>query len=84
VIDGLVNEAVVRHLVRALAEEERLVVCGTAVDPDAGTVLRELRPGSTVRKIPQSILQEYRQAIRWVQPALFETAPKDHEEAVKA
>jgi glutamate-1-semialdehyde 2,1-aminomutase len=34
-------------------------------------VLRELRPGSTVRTIPQSILQEYRQAVRWVQQEPF-------------
>lgn len=65
VIDGLVSEDVVRLLVTALAEDERLVVCGTAVDPAARDVLRQLRPGSSVRKIPQSILQEYRQATRW-------------------
>ncbi len=72
VIDGLVNEDVVHLLVRALAEDERLVVCGTAVDPTARDALRELRPGSTVRKIPQSILQEYRQMTRWEQVRLFD------------
>jgi adenine-specific DNA-methyltransferase len=61
VVDGLVNGAVVRLLVDALAEGERLVVCGTAIDPEARTVLKELLPGSSVRKIPQSILREYRQ-----------------------
>lgn len=60
VIDGLVSEGAVRLLVPALAEDERLVVCGTAIDPDARTVLRELRPGSTMRKIPASILVSYR------------------------
>lgn len=65
VIDGLVNEAVVQMLVNALAEDERLLVCGTAVDPAARERLRTLRPGSTARKIPQSILQEYQQATRW-------------------
>ena len=40
VIDGLVNEDVVRLLVSALADEERVVVGGTAVDPMARTVLR--------------------------------------------
>ena len=64
VIDGLVNEDVVRLVARATAETERVVVCGTAVDPVARDVLRQLRPGSTVRKIPQSILREYRQATR--------------------
>ncbi len=64
VVDGLVNEDAVRLLVANLPDEERLVVCGTAVDPAARTVLRELRRGSSVRKIPASILQDYRQA-RW-------------------
>ena len=65
VVDGLVNEDAVRLLVANLPEDERLVVCGTAVDPAARTVLRELRRGSSVRKIPASILQDYRQT-RWV------------------
>jgi adenine-specific DNA-methyltransferase len=65
VVDGLVNEDVVRLLVANLPDDERLVVCGTAVDPAARTVLRELRRGSSVRKIPASILQDYRQT-RWV------------------
>jgi adenine-specific DNA-methyltransferase len=73
VIDGLVNEDVVRIVVNALPEDERVVVCGTAIDPEAKAALRKLRPGSTVRKIPHSILQEYRQAARWVQPRLLDT-----------
>ncbi len=72
VIDGLVNEAVIRLLIDALPINEGLVVCGTAIDPDARDVLRELRRGSAVRKIPQSILQEYRQATRWTQPSLLD------------
>jgi hypothetical protein len=50
--------------VAACAHDERLVVCGTAIDPLAGKLLRDLRRGSTVKKIPSSILEEYRQA-RW-------------------
>ncbi len=65
VIDGLVNEDVVRLLASVLDERERVVVCGTAIDPAASAVLRALRPGSSVRKIPASILDEYRQA-SWV------------------
>jgi adenine-specific DNA-methyltransferase len=65
VIDGLVNPDVVRILVGALADKERLALCGTAVDPETRDVLRELRPGSTVRKIPASILAEYRLTQRW-------------------
>ena len=64
VVDGLVNEDAVRLLVANLPDDERLVVCGTAVDPAARSVLRELRRGSSVRKIPASILQDYRQT-RW-------------------
>jgi adenine-specific DNA-methyltransferase len=60
VVDGLVNEDVVQVLIGVLDESERLVVCGTSIDPAARSVLRELRPGSTLRKIPSSILKEYR------------------------
>lgn len=60
VIDGLVNEAVVRLLADALPEGQRVAVCATAVDPDARAVLRELRPGSTLKKVPASLLDEYR------------------------
>jgi len=74
VIDGLVNEAVVRLVANALADDQRLVICGTAIDPAAREVLRALRPGSSVRKIPHSILQEYRQSVRWVQPALLDSS----------
>ena len=62
VIDGVVNEAVVRLVVSALGENERVVVCGTGIDLDARPVLRELRPGSTLRKIPAALLDEYRSA----------------------
>jgi adenine-specific DNA-methyltransferase len=60
VVDGVVNDAVVRLITTALSEKERVVVCGTAIDTDARPVLRELRPGSTLRKIPAALLNEYR------------------------
>ena len=60
VVDGVVNEDVVRLLVAALADDERVVVCGTGIDPDARPVLRELRKGSTLRKIPAALLERYR------------------------
>jgi adenine-specific DNA-methyltransferase len=60
VVDGVVNEAVVRLIVSALGDGERVVVCGTGIDTDARPVLRELRPGSTLRKIPAALLDEYR------------------------
>ena len=65
VVDGLVNPDVARLLVGALAPEEKLVLCGTAVDPDVTQALRELRPGSRARKIPASILAEYRIGLEW-------------------
>lgn len=62
VVDGIVTEAVVRLLVSALPESERVVVCGTAIDTDVRPLLRELRPGSTLRKIPAALLDEFRSA----------------------
>lgn len=64
VVDGLVGEEVIRILIGALGAEKRAVVCGTAIDPAARAVLKDLRPGSTMRKIPGSILEEYRQQRR--------------------
>jgi adenine-specific DNA-methyltransferase len=60
VVDGVVNESVVRLLVSALPEKERVVICGTGIDTEARPILRELRPGSTLRKIPAALLDEYR------------------------
>lgn len=60
VVDGVVNESVVRLIVSALPERERVVICGTGIDTDARPILRELAPGSTLRKIPAALLDEYR------------------------
>jgi adenine-specific DNA-methyltransferase len=84
VVDGLINEAVVELLVPALAPEERLVVCGTALEPSVRDVLRAASPGSTVRKIPQSILHEYRRQSRWQPSNLNSTGPTEVEETVPA
>ena len=59
VIDGMVTVDVVTLLTEALGTDERLTVCGMAFDPDARQILREKAPGSTLRKIPSSILDEY-------------------------
>jgi adenine-specific DNA-methyltransferase len=64
VVDGVVNDAVVRLLTSALVESDRVVICGTGIDPEARAVLRELRPGSTLRKIPGALLSEYRSSRR--------------------
>jgi len=60
VVDGMVNDVVVQLLVQHVAEDELLLLCGTAVDPKARTVLRKLRPGSSIRKIPSALLAGYR------------------------
>ncbi|MDQ3380338.1 MAG: site-specific DNA-methyltransferase [Actinomycetota bacterium] len=65
VVDGLVNGDVVELLVGALQPEEKIVVCGTAIDPEASVLLKTLRSGSRTRKIPASILAEYRIARDW-------------------
>jgi adenine-specific DNA-methyltransferase len=82
VIDGLVNPTVIELLVGALGEDEQLTVCGTSVDPETAKALRELRPGSRVRKIPASLLTEYQEATRW-RPRLVERtdAPADEQQA---
>jgi adenine-specific DNA-methyltransferase len=78
VVDGVVNEPVVRLLVDALPENERVVICGTGIDTDARPILRELRPGSTLRKIPAALLDEYR-SVRQV-PLTLETDPAESAE----
>ncbi len=70
VIDGLVDEAAVRLLLEELPEDERLVACGTAYDPTVQPMLRQLRPGSRVRKIPATLLAEYRQTDRFALPTV--------------
>jgi adenine-specific DNA-methyltransferase len=80
VVDGVVNEDVVELIAAALAEAERVVICGTGVDPDARSRLRELRPGSTLRKIPAALLDRYRSPGRERRP----TSSSPKEEVVDA
>jgi adenine-specific DNA-methyltransferase len=60
VVDGLVDKAVVTMLAGWLPDGELMTVYGTAVDPASKEALRAIRRGCTVRKIPQSVLDEYR------------------------
>jgi adenine-specific DNA-methyltransferase len=62
VVDGLVNDAVLRMLLERLGEDELLEVAATSIDPKAAAVLSELRQGSRLRKIPQAILRSYQRA----------------------
>ncbi len=83
VVDGLVNADAVRLLVNALPEGERLTVCGTAVDPEVRPLLRELRPGSAARKIPQAILEDYRLA-RWLPREAPRSGPASVQQPVES
>ena len=60
VLDGHVSGAVADLLVGALEPRETLVICGTSVDPSVKERIQATAPGSAVRKIPASILTEYR------------------------
>lgn len=64
VVDGLLNPEVLDLLVSWLDDEELLTVFGTAVDPDCHAALAQLRLGSNVKKIPQSILDDYRRSFQ--------------------
>ena len=55
VIDGVVDETVVRTVVENLADNERAVVVGKGVVPEADALLRSLSPGSRIKKAPGDI-----------------------------
>jgi adenine-specific DNA-methyltransferase len=84
IIDGVVNESVVRLIVSALPERERVVICGTGIDTEARQILRELRPGSTLRKIPAALLSEYHSAgqVRFAHPEPLPPTPVNKEASV--
>ena len=60
VVDGHVSGAVADLLAGALGSRETLVICATSVDPAVRERIQAAAPGSVVRKIPASILAEYR------------------------
>ncbi len=64
VVNGLVNEGVIRLLLSWLPDGELLTVYGTAIDPECRNVLAAERRGSTVKRIPQSVLDDYRRQSR--------------------
>ncbi len=55
VIDGIADTQVVRTVVEHLGEGERAMVVAKAVVPDAETLLKELSPGSRLRKAPDDL-----------------------------
>lgn len=52
VIDGVVDDMVVRTVVEHLGEKEKAVIVGKGVLPEAEALLAELSPGSRIRKAP--------------------------------
>lgn len=65
VVDGHADQAVVRLLVRALPEGQRLSLAATSLDPEAATLLTKLKSGSQARVVPQDILLSYRTPASW-------------------
>lgn len=55
VIDGVVDEGVVRSVVEHLGEKERAVIVGKSVLPGAVQTLTDLSPGSRIKKAPNDI-----------------------------
>jgi len=64
VLDGIATSEILDLLVASLGEGEKLVLCATAIGPDAHEHLKAISSGSRLRKIPASILAEYRVAYR--------------------
>ena len=60
VLDGHVSGAVADLLAAALGPRQTLVICGTSVDPEVKERIQAAAPGSVIRKIPASILTQYR------------------------
>jgi adenine-specific DNA-methyltransferase len=84
VIDGLVNENVARLLVEQLDENEMLVLCATMVDPAAQQIVSEARKGSRLRKIPDSILADYRRSQLWWEKRMAELYAVEEPETSRA
>lgn len=64
VMDGIATAELLDLLVGALADNETLVLCATAIAPESHDHLSAISTGSKIRKIPASILSEYRVAYR--------------------
>lgn len=58
VIDGVVDEDVVRTVVEALGVNERAVIVGKAVMPRAAELLAELSQGSRIKRAPYDMFQK--------------------------
>lgn len=57
VVDGVVDEEVVRAVVARLGDGERAVVVGKGATAEAGDLLKQLSPGSRLRKAPRDLIK---------------------------
>lgn len=55
VIDGVADENVVRTVVSSLGTDEKAMVVAKGVQEGAAAILRELSPGSRIRKAPEDL-----------------------------
>ena len=67
VIDGVLSDDIVRLLVGALADGERVTVVATAAEAGAEDLLRSLSPGSRARKVPRDLARLSRRRSEKVQ-----------------
>lgn len=79
VVDGLISVDVLELLVGWLGDDDLLTVYGTALDPACRAALSHMRRGSVVRRIPQAVLDDYRNMARstacldWPSTSLVDT-----------
>lgn len=52
VVDGIVSTTNVQNIVRALRDDERVIVASKGIAPGASDLLRQLSPGSHIKKFP--------------------------------
>jgi adenine-specific DNA-methyltransferase len=64
VIDGFATVDVMRYLLSSLEPGELVAVYATGVDPEAQEFLRDALPGSSLAKIPASIVSSYKRVTR--------------------
>ncbi len=57
VVDGVVDEEVVRAVVARLGDGQRAVVVGKGATAGAGDLLKQLSPGSRLRKAPRDLIK---------------------------
>lgn len=60
VLDAMVGQSTVKGILDQLPEGELVEVWSTQATPEAAQTLVQLRPGSTLQRIPESVLDTYR------------------------